>query len=393
MSPKNRLFRLTEEGRKAVRQRHPWVYRDHIAAGSATSGALVHVVDDKDHPLGIAAYSSHSKIVLRFLEFGRELEIPTLDGLRERFLAAVARRDGLREVTDAMRLVSSEADGFPGLVVDRYGAACVVSALSPFADLLLPDIVRWLTSDVGAEVVVARHDTAMRKMEGLREEVRTLAGDASVDEVVIQEHGIQMAARLKSGQKTGLFLDQRMNRRDFGRAVEPGWRVLDAFTYTGGFALHAARAGANVVATDESAAAVTIAQENASRNGLTMEVEKANAFDRLRDLAKAGEVFDAVVLDPPAFARSRADLTSALRGYREINSRAMRLLRPGGLLVTASCSYQVQETAFDDMLRRAAADAYRDATVLSAGGQDLDHPVLLALPQSRYLKCRFLRLH
>lgn len=169
--------------------------------------------------------------------------------------------------------------------------------------------------------------------------------------------------------------------------------MLDAFTYTGGFALHAARAGANVVATDESAAAVTIAQENASRNGLTMEVEKANAFDRLRDLAKAGEVFDAVVLDPPAFARSRADLTSALRGYREINSRAMRLLRPGGLLVTASCSYQVQETAFDDMLRRAAADAYRDATVLSAGGQDLDHPVLLALPQSRYLKCRFLRLH
>lgn len=385
--------RLTAEGRKAVAARHPWVYRDHVQSGVASSGALVLVGDEKGRPLGVAAWSARSKIALRFLASGRDVAIPTLDDLRARFREAVARRAPLREVTDAMRLVSSEADGFPGLVVDRYGAACVVSALTPFADVLLPDVVEWLREDVGATAVVARHDTSMRRLEGLPEEVRTLLGDEAVDEVEVSEHGLRFAASLRSGQKTGLFLDQRANRFEFGRRVRPGWRVLDAFTYHGGFALHAARVGAEVLATDESERAVAAAAANAARNGLdNCRFERANAFQLLRDLEKAGERFDAVVLDPPAFARSRGEVGAALRGYREINSRAARLVRPGGLLVTASCSYQVQEPVFEDMLRRAVADAGRDALVVGVGGQDVDHPVLLALPQSRYLKCRFLEV-
>jgi 23S rRNA (cytosine1962-C5)-methyltransferase len=295
--------------------------------------------------------------------------------------------------TDAVRLVSSEADGFPGLLVDRYADAAAVQALTPFADALIEDVARWLIEDLGVTTIVARHDTPVRELEGLPREVRTVRGAETLDAVSVREHGIVFHARVRTGQKTGMFLDQRANRATLARLVEPGWRVLDAFTYQGAFALHAAKRAAEVLAVDESDQALKAAEENAAANHAhNVRFEKANAFQLLRALDKAGERFDCVVLDPPAFAKNKGEVPAALRGYREINVRALRLLRPGGLLVTASCSYQVREPLFEDLLRRAAADAARTAVLVHRGGQDLDHPVLLSLPQSRYLKCFFLRV-
>lgn len=382
---------LSDEGIKAVRARHPWVYRDHVFAGGAAPGDVVRVLDKRRRQIGIAAWSASSKIALRFLAFGA-VDPPTTDQLRERFRLAVARREGLRQHTDAVRLISSEADGFPGLIVDQYRNAAVIQALNAFADRLLPDLVVWL-AELGVEVVVARHDSALRDKEGLARGITVLAGDPHPDPVEVHEDGLFFRVDLVEGQKTGLFLDQRDNRMRFGRLVPPGARVLDAFTYAGGFAMQAARNGGEVLAFDDSERAVAATLGNAARNQLpNLRCERANAFQLLRDLAKQRQRFAAIVLDPPAFARNRAEVANALRGYREINRHAFRMVEDGGLLVTASCSYQLQEPMFEDMLRRAAGDAGRTATIVYRGSQDVDHPALLSLPQSRYLKCYFLRV-
>ena len=385
-------IRLADVAKRHVQNRHPWVYRDHIAAGEAPPGALVRVVDSKGRQLGFAAWSPASRIALRFLTFDPRAECPSSESLRASFHRAVERRRPLHEVTDAVRLVSSEADRFPGLIVDRYAQVVVVQALTPFAERLLPELVEWILELQGVETVVARNDVNVRDLEGLPQEVKLLKGGRG-GEVIVREGGLRFLVDPYEGQKTGLFLDQRANRLRLAGLIQPGQRVLDAFSYNGGFALQAAAAGAQVLAVDDSSRAVTQISKNAELNGLScVEAQKDNVFKLLRAHLDSGEQYDAVVLDPPAFAKNRRERDNALRGYREINVRALRLLRPGGLLVTASCSYHVDELSFEVMLRRAAADARRDPVLIARGGQDLDHPVLLSLPESRYLKCLFLRV-
>lgn len=384
-------FVVNSEARRRAHYRHPWLFKDHVVEGQAEGGAIVRVVDSSGKQLGFAAWSPQSRIALRFLRFGSHAQFPDRDALAADLAAAIARRAPLADVTDALRLVSSEADGFPGLIVDRYGPAIAVAALSVFADRLLPDLTEWLRALPGVECIVARNDASVRRLEGLPLEVKTLAGEPP-EQVEIHEAGVRFTVDLQRGQKTGFFLDQRKNRLRAAAAIEPGASVLDAFCYTGGFALHAARRAGSVLALDDSKHAVEVAARNAEVNGLAnVTCERANAFDRLRELDKEGRRFDAIVLDPPAFAKNRNEREAALRGYREINSRALRLLSRGGLLVSASCSYHVDESSFEHMLREAAADAQRSLTLIERGQQDLDHPVLLGLPESRYLKCCFLR--
>jgi 23S rRNA (cytosine1962-C5)-methyltransferase len=386
-------FRLTGAGRRRLLEtRHPWVFRDHLGAGDATSGALVRVLAPDGEPLGIAAYSARSKIALRFVALGQDVAMPDENGLRAQFLAALERRAPLAATTDAVRLISSEADGFPGLIVDAYADTCVLSALTPFAELLQPDVVRWLSETVAPDVILAKNDSAVRELEGLPREVKVLLGEPRAS-TVIREGQVKLSVPLQHGQKTGLFLDQRSNRLRVRELVPPGSRVLDVFSYVGAFALQAATKAADVLAVDESARATGWIAENAAQNGFTnVRVATENAFPFLRQLVKDGETFDVVVLDPPAFAKNKREIEDALRGYRELNVRGFRLVKPGGILVTASCSYHVDETTFEAVVRAAAADAGRDAVVLGRGAQDLDHPVLLSLPESRYLKCLFMRV-
>lgn len=379
--------RISGSGVRRVMMRHPWVYRDQVIAGSAPAGAVVRVVGPDQRPVGVAAWSPASRIALRFLSFGADAEVPTPELLHERFRAAVDRRAPLQERTDAIRLVSSEADGFPGLIVDRYADTAVVQALTPFADVLLQtDLPAWLAEAYAPTTIVARNDGAVRKLEDLPREVKHVLGDAQ--EIEIREEGLRFVVDIVGGQKTGFFLDQRANRIAVGASVPQGARVLDAFTYLGGFALHAAARADEVLAVDDAKSAVARTAENARRNGLeNVRTERHNAFQLLRQLDDAGERFDVVILDPPAFAKSRRDVDSARRGYHEINLRALRLLVPGGRLVTASCSFHMSEPDFEEMLRVAARDAGRDALLVERRGQDIDHPTLLGLPESRYLKC------
>ncbi|MBI4881582.1 MAG: class I SAM-dependent rRNA methyltransferase [Planctomycetes bacterium] len=385
-------FLLHGKGRRRGQSRHPWVFRDQVEAGAASAGAIVRVVDEARRQLGWAAYSPQSKIALRFIVFGAAAECPTAASLKAAFLAALERRRALRERSDALRLVSSEADGLPGLIADQYGEAVVLQALTPFAEALLPDVVAWLEEALQPRSILARNDAAVRRLEGLPLEVKHLAG-AVLPEVEIREGGLRFTVDLLQGQKTGMFLDQRANRLRFGEVVRAGDRVLDAFAYSGGFALHAAARASAVLALDDSQRAVDLAGRNVALNGLcNVTLEKGNSFQRLRALIRDKEMFDAVVLDPPAFAKTQSELEGALRGYREINVRALRLLRPGGLLATSSCSYQMPEPLFEEVLRGAASDVGRDVLVIERRGQDADHPVLLSLPESRYLKCFFLRV-
>jgi 23S rRNA (cytosine1962-C5)-methyltransferase len=384
-------FMLRAGSRRRGDGRHPWIYRDQVEEGVASSGSVVRVVDHEKRQIGFAAYSAESKIALRFLEFGSHVTMPTLESLEQRFFAVARRRAPLVEYTDAMRLVSSEADGLPGVIVDRYGDVVVVQTSTPFAESLLEDLGRWAASLEGVAAVFARNDISVRRLENLPQECRWLHGTPR-DQVVIREGDVEFEVDLVGGQKTGFFLDQRENRRAVAARVREGASVLDAFAYSGGFALHAARAGGNVTAYDDSKGAIEILKRNAARNGLENVVaERGNSFELLRQLAKDGKTFDVVVLDPPAFAKNKAEREDALRGYREINVRAFKLVNPGGLVVSASCSYQIDEPAFERMLRDAASDAGRTALVEHRGEQDVDHPVLLALPESRYLKCWFLR--
>lgn len=384
-------FKLLAKGRRRADARHPWVFRDQIESGVATSGAIVRVVDADRRQLGFAAYSAESKIALRFVAFGEHVTCPSLDDLRKRFRESVARRAPLHAITDAMRLVSSEADGFPGLIVDRYRDVVVVQCLTAFSGSMIDDLARWAMEIEGVEAVLARNDASVRKLENLPQEVRWIAGTPR-DRTTIRENGVEFEVELATGQKTGFFLDQRRNRIRLGDLVTEGASVLDAFAYTGGFALHAAKRAGSVLAFDDSKTASAAIDANAKRNGFgNVVAERANAFDRLRAMVKEDRRFDVIVLDPPAFAKNKAERDDAIRGYHEINVRAMKLLAPGGLLVTASCSYQVDEATFEEMLRGAAADAGRSFVILERGMQDVDHPILLQLPESRYLKCFFLR--
>ncbi len=380
--------RLTRSGVRRFRTLHPWVFKDDVAAnGGAAHGDVVRVVDDSGRPLGAAFWSAHSKISLRRVAFGET--VVDAGFWAARVERALARRGGPGPASGARRLLFGESDGLPGLVADRYGAHLVIQAATAGAERILDHVIEAVRERCALDSVLARNDAQVRGLEGLAREVRQLRGVTPAT-IEVDEAGVVTAVDPWRGQKTGAFLDQSENRIA-ARAHARG-RVLDAFSYQGSFGLHAARSASEVVVLDASAEALARARANAERNGFgNMSFVEANAFEDLRERARSGETFDLVLLDPPAFAKSRRDVPAARRGYKEINLRAMRLLADGGVLMTSSCSYNLDEPAFEEILRDAAADAGRGLEVVERRGQSADHPVLLGFPESRYLKCLVLR--
>jgi len=378
---------VTRRGEDRLRSGHPWVYRSDIAGVQAGPGAIVRVEGTRGKPLGYGMYSDRSEIALRF--FTRQQEPPTLDLWRRRLAAAVDYRAALGIDADAYRLVHGEADLLPSLVIDKYGDYLVVQTLSQTTDRLLPDITSILVELLNPTGILARNDPRVRALEGLEQTIGVLHG--SVPEAIdVREGAVTYAVDPYHGQKTGLFLDQRENREAAARYAKG--RLLDAFSYNGGFALALAPACSEVLAVDISEDAVARIAANAARNGASnVQARAMNVFDELRELERRGERFDTIVLDPPAFAKNRASVPKALSGYKEINLRALKLLTPGGILVTCSCSYNVGEAAFADVLASAAVDAHADVTVVEKRMQGRDHPVLMTVPETYYLKCFILR--
>lgn len=384
--PDARLPVVTVSGRGATRwaHGHPWIYRsDVVRAPDAPPGA-VRVEGDRGRPLGVALWSPASEISLRLLEADPRADAPAPGWWRRRVDAAIARRQDVAAVSTAHRLVHGEADGLPSLVVDRYDRWLVVQLMSAGLERFRDDIVAALVGATGAAGILARNDAALRTREGLARETVLLHGDVP-HEIEVVEHGVRYLAAPWTGQKTGAFLDQRENRALVGRIARG--RALDCFSYHGSFALHLAGRADHVLALDVSAAALERATANAARNGFTnVETREANAFDYLRDAERAGDRFDTIVLDPPAFAKTRAALPAALRGYKDINLRAMRLLAPGGLLFTASCSFHLTKPLFLEMLSDAAADSGRRIALRELRGQPSDHPELLTVAETGYIK-------
>jgi len=378
---------LLPRGVERTRSRHPWVYRSDLGEVRAVAGDTVRVLDGRGRVLAHALYSDRSQIALRVITWGDQAAGPDL--WRARIDRALRYREALGIEATACRLVHGEGDLLPSPVVDRYGDQLVVQTLSQGTDRLLPDLTRILVDLVAPAGILARNDPKVRELEGLERKVEVLYGDVP-ERVQVDEGGVRYRVDLRRGQKTGLFLDQRENR-DAAARYATG-RLLDGFCYEGGFALRLARHVEHALALDVSEEATARVRENAAENGLAnVEARAVNVFDELRELGRAGERFDTIVLDPPAFAKSKAALPKALAGYKEINLRALRLLRPGGFLVTCSCSYHVDEATFGEVLYEAALDAGVQVAVVEKRMQGRDHPVVLGVPETYYLKCLILR--
>ena len=358
-----------------------------MTAADAAPGDLVQVTSERGRPVGHALFSDESEITIRMIEFGTA--VPAPDFIERRLAAAMAYRESLGLDATAYRLVHGEADRLPSLVVDRYGDHLVVQTLSQGTDRRLPEITAALTKLVRPAGILARNDPRVRLLEGLEQKVEVLHGDVP-PRLEVREGGIAYEVDPWKGQKTGLFLDQRENREAALRYA--GGRLLDAFSYNGGFALALARRCDSVLAVDISADAVARIRENAARNGIgNVEAREMNVFDELRELERAGERFDTIVLDPPAFAKNKGAIRKAMSGYKEINLRALKLLKPGGFLVTCSCSYNVSEEMFLDVVSEAAADAPAAVSLVEKRAQGRDHPILINVPETYYLKCLILR--
>lgn len=392
---------LNKAGVLKVRDGHPWIYSDEVVARdtspalaapptTARIAGLVALEGPAGRRRGYAVHNPRSRIPLRVVSRDPADDI-TEDFWRSRLDAAiVARAETLAPDETACRWVHAEADGLPGLIIDRYGDVAVLQAGCQWADELASEIARHLVARHGITGVLARHDGSFRRPEGLAEGVALLAGD--VPHAVRWESAAVGGPLVRTidpwtGQKTGAYLDQRENQR---RAAEllPVGRCLDAFCHDGGFALHLARAGSDVLALDSSETALASVARNAADNGLTERITpiKANVFDDLRARVAAAESFDGIVLDPPAHAKRRGERDDALRGYKELNLRALRLLRPGGRLMTCSCSFHVGAGEFLEVLRAAAIDAARDVRLIERRGAASCHPARLAFPESSYLK-------
>jgi 23S rRNA (cytosine1962-C5)-methyltransferase len=374
-------------GEQRVRSGHPWVYRTDVVEVRAAAGDVVEVIGPRRRTIGRALFSDRSQITLRMLTRG---EAPFDDALvRARLERAIAVRGSLGIDATAYRLVNAEADLLPSLVVDRYGAMLVIQALSQGMDRMLPAVVRALEDLAAPEGVLARNDARVRALEGLEQKVEVLSG-AVPQTIVVREGAVEYEVDLRKGQKTGLFLDQRENREAAARYAHG--RLLDGFSYHGGFALHLAPRCSEVEALDISADAVARIAANAARNGLaSVRAREANVFDELRRLERAAARYDTIVLDPPAFAKNKASVPGALAGYKEINLRALRLLAPGGHLVTCSCSYNVNEELFAQVVHDASVDAHVPVAIVEKRMQGRDHPVLVGVPETHYLKCFILR--
>jgi len=373
---------------------HPWIFSNEIDRidGIPDNGGAVLVSSSRGDCLGTAYYNPHSLIAARLLSRRRE-SIDTVDFFRERLAAALAYRRGLYGTADAVRLVYGEADGLPGLVVDRYGEVLSLQFLTLGIDCRRHLILQALQELLAPSAIIARNDVAVRALEGLSQEVELLYGEIP-PQLLVSENGLRFRVDVGSGQKTGHFLDQKENHLALRGRVE-GKRVLDLFCYSGSWSVHAASFGAReVTGVDISAGAVALATENARLNNLETVCSflRADVFDLLRDWGRGSERFDTIVLDPPAFVKSKKKLPEAIRGYLTINRRAMELVSPGGYLFTCSCSHHLQREVFLDLLRQAAAQAGRAARLLELRGQAFDHPILLACPETEYLKCAVLQL-
>jgi 23S rRNA (cytosine1962-C5)-methyltransferase len=377
---------LKDRGAARARSGHPWIYRSDIVEAGGEVGDVVPVFDRRGNFLGWGFYNPKSEISLRVAE--RRDEPVDEPWFRTRIERALAYRDSLEIDGDAYRLLHAEADGVPGLVVDRYGEYLVLQVGSAAVEKRLDWIVDALGELLSPRGILLRGDSAARKREGLDTAVRVLYREVP-ECAVVREGPVRYRARLWSGQKTGGFLDQRENRLATGRYARG--RVLDVFSYAGGFALHAAHRAETVEAVDASGPALEAARANAELNDLeNITFTRSNAFDLLRERSDAGEGYDTVILDPPAFARTKRDLPKARRAYKEINLRAMKLLNPGGTLVSCSCSYHFSRELMEDTLRSAAADAGKTLRVCEWRGQSQDHPEILTIPETRYLKCAVL---
>jgi 23S rRNA (cytosine1962-C5)-methyltransferase len=374
-------------GAERAKRGHPWIYRSDVADVRAAAGDLVEVVTSGGRRIGDALYSDRSQIALRLVTLGAERgDVPLV---RRRIDEAIDFRARLAIDGDAYRLVHAEGDRLPSLVVDRYGDVLVVQALSQGMDRILGDVVELLRERLRPRAIVARHDVRVRALEGLSQSVEVLFGDVP-ETIVVRDRDLEFEVDVLRGQKTGAFLDQRENR--WAAAGYARGRLLDAFGYDGGFALRAARQCSEALVLDVAADTVMRIEKNAERNGLgNVRAEIANAFDFLREIDRAGERFDTIVLDPPAFAKSRDTVARALSGYKEINLRAVKLLERGGTLVTCSCSYHVTEAMLLAAVEDAARDAHATLSLVEKRQQSRDHPTLLGVPETAYLKCLILR--
>ncbi|HYR74609.1 MAG TPA: class I SAM-dependent rRNA methyltransferase [Pyrinomonadaceae bacterium] len=425
-------MKITTRGAKRIRNGHLWVYRSDVREPyEAEGGAIVRVVDDAaSNFVGQAFYSDASEIALRFLTT-REETIDR-DWWRSRLQRCAQHRGRIARETNAYRLVYSEGDLLSSLIVDLYDNVMVMQNLSQGSERVQSDLVALLSEEFSPRAIVERNDARVRGLEGLEsrtgvlyqrvtepgtdrgpragsprgvvdatgsyqssrayDPVATAPGSVTaLDQIEINQHGVRFLVTPVGGQKTGAFLDQRENYLA-ARSVAHG-RALDCFTFNGGFALHIASSCESVVAIDISDDAIAGARRNAELNeARNVEFRTANVFDVLREMESSGERFDTIVLDPPAFAKSKATVKSAVRGYKEINLRALKLLNPGGVLVTCTCSYHISEELFLEIIEDAALDAHRRLQIIEKRGQSSDHPVLLGVPETHYLKCVIARV-
>jgi 23S rRNA (cytosine1962-C5)-methyltransferase len=415
-------IRISKPGARRVRNGHLWVYRSDVReANEAKGGAIVRVIDQANNFVGLALYSDRSEIALRFLTT-RE-EIIDREWWRARLRACAHRRVTVARETNAYRLVYSEGDLLPSVIIDKYDHVFVMQTLSQGTDRLKSMFVELLVDEFNPRVVVERNDARVREFEGLELRTGVLYQEVSEpgadrgpragsprgvvdatgsfhsnrdydpvaiapgsDTIEITQNGVRFLISPLGGQKTGAFLDQRENYLAAHRVARG--RALDCFTFNGGFALHIASACGSVLGVDISEEAISAANRNAELNGArNVEFRAANVFDALREFETVGEKFDTIILDPPAFAKNRASVKAAARGYKEINLRALKLLNAGGVLVTCSCSYHMQEEMFLEIIASAALDARQRLQIIEVRGQSSDHPVLLGVPETHYLKC------
>lgn len=389
----NRLLLRPGHERRA-RSGHPWIFSNEIdrIEGVVEPGAALEVLDRRGDFLGVAYYNPHSLIAARILSRQRE-SIDSVDFFRRRIASALAYRRALYPNEDALRIVHGEGDGLPGLVVDRYGEVLSIQLLTLGMECRRTVILDALREIFQPVAMVARNDVAVRELEGLPRQVERLEGELP-EELIVAEHGLRSRVDILGGQKTGQFLDQKENHLALGERVA-GRRVLDLFCYAGSWSLHAAHFGAGqVLGVDISAPAVELARDNARRNGFETicSFVRADVFELLRELGRDRERFGVIVLDPPAFVKSRKKLPEAIKGYLTVNRRAMELLEPGGYLFTCSCSQHLDRETFLETLRQAGQQAGRVPRLVEMRGQAYDHPILLACPETDYLKCAVLQV-
>ena len=383
------VVKISRRGAKRLQDGHVWVYRsDIVSANGVAPGAAAGVTDERGKFLGTALYSSASQIAIRMISPHAVNDLTGL--LRERIQAAISYRKLVVRDTDAYRVVFSEADFLPGLIVDRYNELLSLQVLTQAmdADPVRDVVISELRERLKPASIAERVDPRIRELEQLPSRTSGLIqGEAERKETstVFSMNGVRFNYEALEGQKTGAFLDQRENYAAASRYAHG--EALDVFCYQGGFALHLAQSCSKVAGVDSSRPALEVADRNAALNSREIEWIEANAFDLLRDYADAGRRYDTIVIDPPAFAKSKSNLETALRGYKELNLRALKMLRPGGILVTCCCSYHVSSVQFLDVVRVSARDVHRNLRILENRGQSKDHPILLNVPETEYLKC------